>query len=254
MKLQQTEELTPAEVSALETHEETIEHGRQTFLDVGRALAAIQEGKLYRDTCPTFEDYCKARWGMSKSYAYRQIEAAAVVDEMSPIGDKFHSGLKVESEGQARELGKIEPEKREKVLKSATKKAKAEGKEKPTAKDIKAEVQKVKATPVKPEETPAKPIGPEPWNTRYHPAHDEAAAALDAFRAAIVKLARLDGTDAAFVAWIVEKDWCKSIDGMAATLAGHRVTGWASEAEKSRLSDSRPFLFKIDKAKGRRSA
>jgi len=98
--------------------EATIEQGQQTFLDVGNALAAISEGKLYRESHRTFSAYIQERWGFTKSHAYRLIEAASVVnklvDKTSPIGDK------ITTEAQARELGNVPEEQRGEVLEVAT--------------------------------------------------------------------------------------------------------------------------------------
>lgn len=66
--------------------EEVIERGRLTFLEVGSALAAIRDGRLYQNTHATFEAYCRERWGMSRQHAYRQI-AAARRAALSPMGD-----------------------------------------------------------------------------------------------------------------------------------------------------------------------
>lgn len=76
--------------------EEVIERGRQTFIEVGVALGAIRDGRLYREEYATFEVYCRKRWGMSATHAYRQI-AAAKRALLSPIGE-------IENEHQARRL------------------------------------------------------------------------------------------------------------------------------------------------------
>ena len=71
-------------------HEAIIDDGMKGFLHVGRSLIAIRDGQLYSETYDTFEAYCEKRWGFKKSQAYRLIEAATVVaevSEMSPIGD-----------------------------------------------------------------------------------------------------------------------------------------------------------------------
>lgn len=60
---------------------------QSVFIEVGAALSAIRDAKLYRADFATFEDYCKARWGMARSKAYRYIEAAEVAGHLSPIGD-----------------------------------------------------------------------------------------------------------------------------------------------------------------------
>lgn len=43
--------------------------------------------RLYRETHATFEDYCRERWSMGRTYAHRNIEAARVV-AMLPNGNK----------------------------------------------------------------------------------------------------------------------------------------------------------------------
>lgn len=58
--------------------EAIIERGLTTFVEVGLALMAIREGRLYRDTHVAFEDYCKERWGFSRQRAAQLIDAAEV--------------------------------------------------------------------------------------------------------------------------------------------------------------------------------
>lgn len=68
-------------------HEAVIERGLGSFLEVGAALIAIRDGKLYRATHSTFEAYCTDRWQLARNQAYRLIDAAQVVQALSPIGD-----------------------------------------------------------------------------------------------------------------------------------------------------------------------
>ena len=105
-------ELTTVESSKLERCETVIQTGLATFMEVGAALAEIRDGKLYRQSHKTFEDYCREKWGMQKAHAYRMIAAAEAV---SPIGDKSV----IKSESQARELAKVEPARREEVVAAA---------------------------------------------------------------------------------------------------------------------------------------
>src|ERR1051325_1200656 len=74
--------LSEYEQSQLKRCEKVIEEGLKTFYKVGNALMEIREGKLYRDTHATFEDYCKVKWGMGKSHAYRMMEATEVVKNL----------------------------------------------------------------------------------------------------------------------------------------------------------------------------
>ncbi len=90
----------------LDTHERarlaeleaTVKDGLDAFVRVGRALKEIRDAQLYRATHATFEGYCRQRWGMERSHAYRQIDAARVAEAVSPIGDI------PANEAQAREL------------------------------------------------------------------------------------------------------------------------------------------------------
>jgi phage N-6-adenine-methyltransferase len=96
--------LTVVEQGRLEHNEAIIEKGLNTFVDVGNALAEIRDGKLYRDTHSTFEDYCQERWGLRRSYAYEIMDAASVA------GNVRNSGHLLSSVSQARPLARLEPD------------------------------------------------------------------------------------------------------------------------------------------------
>ncbi len=65
--------------------EAVIQKYRQDFYAVGKALNEIRDGRHYQKLCfTTFERYVNVRWDMSKSQAYRLIEAFAVIDNLSP--------------------------------------------------------------------------------------------------------------------------------------------------------------------------
>ena len=81
----------------LQELETIIETGLRTFVEVGEALLEIRDRRLYRESHKTFEDYCRERWGMSRIYAHRSIEAAKIAKILLPIGN-------ISSESQAREL------------------------------------------------------------------------------------------------------------------------------------------------------
>lgn len=86
-----------------------IERGLTTFVEVGAALLRIREERLYRATHGSFEDYCRERWGWGRAHAYRLMDAAAVVQDLSPIGDTPLP----RNEAQARELARLpDPESR----------------------------------------------------------------------------------------------------------------------------------------------
>lgn len=85
--------------------ETVIETERRCFYKIGKALKEVRDDRLYRELLfVTFEAYLKQRWEMSKSHAYRLIEAARVIDNLSPIGDVLP-----ENEAQLRPLMKLSP-------------------------------------------------------------------------------------------------------------------------------------------------
>jgi hypothetical protein len=96
--------LTEDEESRLARCENTIKQGLQTFYEVGNALAEIRDERLYRKTHNAFDDYCQARWGMSKTHANRLIASANTVDRLAPMG------VIPESERQTRPITRLEPE------------------------------------------------------------------------------------------------------------------------------------------------
>lgn len=113
--------LSRAEEARLRHQEEVVEQGLATFVEVGNALAAIRDGKLYRATHSTFEAYCKDRWGLGDRHA-RNIINAAEVGTMVPVAN----------ERQAREMVGLEPDEAREVFQ----KAMAETAGRPTAKSF----------------------------------------------------------------------------------------------------------------------
>lgn len=104
-------ELTLVERNDLQYCEQQIEKGLRTFIEVGEALWKIREGKLYRQTHDTFEAYCKERWGFTPRRA-QQLMAAGVT--MSELEEETRTIVRTES--QARELARVEPERRQEVV------------------------------------------------------------------------------------------------------------------------------------------
>jgi hypothetical protein len=118
--------LSLAEQQQLDQQEARIAHGLAKFYEVGAALLAIRDGRLYRATHPHFRAYCRDRWGISRPHAYRLMAAAEVVAQLSPLG-----GATPRSEGQARALARLDPRRLQEVWSELT----AEG-EQPTAAEI----------------------------------------------------------------------------------------------------------------------
>lgn len=158
--------LTDSEQQLRAKLEQVIFKGKQTFLDVGGALLNIRNLNLYRSTHDTFESYCKEVHGFTRSYAHRLIDAAEVA-ELLPIGNK------PKNEGQARELAKVEPEKRAEVLEKAQEIADKEGRPM-TARDI-ANVAAPKSNVITPEKAAALMANVEPVKTEPPVAKDSLA-------------------------------------------------------------------------------
>jgi hypothetical protein len=95
--MQDESPLSAVESDHLQQLETVIERGRQAFIEVGSALLEIKDSRLYRATHKTFEDYCRERWGISRSYAHRMIEAAGVAGDLLPIGNKSCPDSKLRS-------------------------------------------------------------------------------------------------------------------------------------------------------------
>lgn len=101
-------------------------------LQAGIDLAYIRDNKTYRDDFDTFEEFVESEFGFHQSKAYRLIEFSEI--KTSPIGEE------IKNEGQARELGKVNPGHREEVLKEASKGGLTARKIKDASKAIVAEV------------------------------------------------------------------------------------------------------------------
>jgi hypothetical protein len=85
--------------------EAVIERYRRDFYTVGKALKEIRDGHHYQKLSFTrFERYVNIRWDMSRSHAYRLIEAFLVMENLSPIGDVLPK-----NEAQARPLTRLDP-------------------------------------------------------------------------------------------------------------------------------------------------
>jgi hypothetical protein len=136
--------LNPAARAALASCEQRIEHGLRGFREIGSALAEIRDNRLYRGEFGTFEDYCQARWNLSRRHCYQLIESAQAVCSIE------HTGLPAPAnEGQARALAAVPERERAEVWREAVERT--EGK--PTAKVV-AEVARERTAPAAPE-TPA---------------------------------------------------------------------------------------------------
>lgn len=99
-----TGSLSRTEAADLFELERTISRGLAIFTDVGQALAAVRDRRLYRATHDTFEAYCAEQWGFTDRRARQMIDAATTVAAL-PTGTTVPV-----SERQARELAGLDPD------------------------------------------------------------------------------------------------------------------------------------------------
>lgn len=90
-----------------------IKAGLANFIEVGEALMEIRDSKFYRIEHGTFEEYCREKWGFTKTQANRLISASAVNGNLTPMG------VKPANERQTRPLSKVAPEKQSLVWQDA---------------------------------------------------------------------------------------------------------------------------------------
>jgi hypothetical protein len=133
--------------SAQEQHrfaelERIIGSGFRTFASVGQALAEVRDDELYGIAgFPTFEDYCKTRWRISRSRAYQLVNAAQAIKNLSTIVDKPEAGTIVSApthESQIRPLAGLDPHQQREAWTMAL-----ESSPEPTAADVERAVRVV---------------------------------------------------------------------------------------------------------------
>ncbi len=66
----------------LTVYEQIIQKGKQVYFEVGSALAKIRDGRGYRFTYGTFEEYIERRWGFSVRTGYNLIGASEVSENV----------------------------------------------------------------------------------------------------------------------------------------------------------------------------
>lgn len=106
--------LSDIELVKLTALEGVIDRGQYQFLAVGDALRQIKDGKLWRHTHRSFEDYCQDRWHFSTNYARKLLRARDVFGALPPETEHLP-----ENERQARALLSVPEERRAQVWEEA---------------------------------------------------------------------------------------------------------------------------------------
>jgi hypothetical protein len=146
----------------LERHEGTIRRGQQTFIEVGLALADVQQRRLYRESHASFETYLQAHFpDISRRRAYQLIDGAATAQQLTDVyhGTQPGEPPPITSERQVRPLAGLEPAQQRAAFAQA---AAAAGGKPPTAAQVEAAARAVKGggRPA-PDPAPA-PLAPAP--------------------------------------------------------------------------------------------
>ena len=66
--------------------EKTIAKGKETFVEVGLALAEIRDLRLYKREYSGFAEYCQAKWGWERRYTDYVIAGAEAVKGLPEKG------------------------------------------------------------------------------------------------------------------------------------------------------------------------
>ena len=125
-------QLVKTEADELTRLETVIQRGLSSFVEVGNALLAIRDGKLYREIHKTFDDYCRDRWNMSRVHAHRLIESAEISENLLPIGNIVPT-----TESQLRPMSQLAAEQQQAAWAEAVKRTNG----KPTAAAVTQAVQ-----------------------------------------------------------------------------------------------------------------
>lgn len=144
--------LSPVEQSRLGELEGIIRENLKAWYAVGMAMIEIRENRLYRNSDGrTWEGYCREIFDMSHQHADRQIAAAKVIENLTPIGVKEDGSVDWEllpaNEAQARELARLEPPEQQQVwqqLIEEKREKEAVDRQKITAKAVKKAVKALK--------------------------------------------------------------------------------------------------------------
>lgn len=102
--------------------EGTIRDHFESYSKAGDALVAIRDGRLYRETHGTFDDYCRERWDMSKTQANRLIAAASVLHNIEKVKESKDIAEHL-TESAVRPLTGLTPAQQQKVIRKVVEKA-----------------------------------------------------------------------------------------------------------------------------------
>lgn len=97
--------LSTSDRKKLRAHEQTIEAGLRSFVEVGNALRLIRDDQLYLEVAETFEQYCRIRFKFSDRRARQLIDGSKAVAAVESTGT-----IVPVNEAQARILSELPDE------------------------------------------------------------------------------------------------------------------------------------------------
>jgi hypothetical protein len=228
-------------------------------------LVRCRDKRLYRSTHKTFGAYCQDMLGLTHQAIDSQIAAHQIriqitseaEDGKNGFDKNFCQTIARTPDSVLKTLSGLPPEERTEALKEAVATAptnKKTGKPRPTAKHVERVVAKRKAEAAPkpaPEPEPLPQLEKMPWVRPYNECLVNWLEALDVFAERMEQVIALDGTDKAFAAWLDPKAWRKLVKETRLRIENQRVTRWANQKEKDRLS--RPFVYDIDEKRRARA-
>ena len=122
----------------------------RAFVEAGTALRQLRDGRLYKSTHKTFEEYCRDRFGFSRAHPYRLIDAAKVVDNLSSVNIQNNLSpnrrqIMPTTIEQVRALTALEPDAQQQIWQQAVEQA--DGKV-PSGRIVKSIVERLKEKPL----------------------------------------------------------------------------------------------------------
>jgi len=89
----------------LDDYKGVVDRRQRDFVEIGTALGLIRkEGLFEEDGYRSFEEFVEREFDMTRSYAYRLVDAARVISILSPMATLEEPGSKIKNEAQARQL------------------------------------------------------------------------------------------------------------------------------------------------------
>lgn len=231
------------ESARLETLESVIDSGRKAFVEVGRALLEIKTGKLYRSKFGTFEEYCQNKWQMERRTAYRYLDAASVIENVSH-GTQTQPILP-SNERQTRPLSSLPSSEQKPAWDEAVETAPKDidGNPKITAAHVEKVVAKrVQDAPAEDKAAPDSETKSDPWlgynadTAKLVPMIQECQAIISRMHSEV------------FGAWIDLKGHDRILGDMRAHFTNHVIARWATQQETAKQPDKRNFVYAFEDA------